>query len=97
MYISDKDHELWYGDSKLASEMKEGEPVCFWIKFIQVIDNFHIILNSKYLSIVLKLFKFLKVCLFWIQFICNLYYNAYMFDETSAFFMDFSHVHGLFT
>ena len=27
MYISDKDHELWYGDSKLASEMKEGELV----------------------------------------------------------------------
>ena len=27
MYISEKDHELWYGDSKLASEMKEGELV----------------------------------------------------------------------
>ena len=27
MYISDKDHELWYGDSKLAGEMKEGELV----------------------------------------------------------------------
>jgi hypothetical protein len=23
MFISDKSHELWYGDSKLASEMKE--------------------------------------------------------------------------